>query len=162
MLFRSLAYHSHSLRRTGATLLAIAGRSEEQIKTMGNWSSASAVIRYIENSEVSMRRNARAIAMPGFTAPEVMDLAPADLPADIPVNENAVTPKIVDLASTVVPAEENAAECRSLCVSTETDQDEEHACAPPPKKRSGIVFTGSIHQLIVVNSFDDAGAIGKK
>jgi len=42
------AYHSHSLRRTGATLLAMAGRTQEQIKTMGNWISASAVIRYIK------------------------------------------------------------------------------------------------------------------
>jgi len=45
-------YHSHSLRRTGATLLAMAGRTEEQIKTMGNWSGASAVIRYIERESI--------------------------------------------------------------------------------------------------------------
>jgi len=89
-----LAYHSHSLRRTGATLLAIAGRSEEQIKTMGNWSSASAVIRYIENSEVSMRRNARAIAMPGFTAPEFMDITPSDVPVGPVVVQNVPKPVV--------------------------------------------------------------------
>jgi len=29
-------FHSHSLRRTGATLLAIGNRTEEQIKVTGN------------------------------------------------------------------------------------------------------------------------------
>jgi len=57
------SYHSHSLRRTGATLLAIMGRTEEQIKVMGNWTSSAAASRYIDTSEVTLRANSEAIAL---------------------------------------------------------------------------------------------------
>ena len=123
---------------------------------MGNWSSASAVIRYIENSEISMRRNGRAIAMPGFTAPETMDLAPTVLPAASTTVQNAAVPKVMPSAPIVVPAdqkEDNDCDCVCQCCEPEPDGDD--VCPPPTKKKhGGIVFTGTIQQLIVLNSHD--------
>ena len=87
-------YHSHSLRRTGATLLAMAGRTEEQIKTMGNWSSASAVIRYIENPEVSMRNNAKALAHPEFILPK-FDQCSAE-PAETSSAQKSASPIVTE------------------------------------------------------------------
>ena len=42
--------------------MALAGRTEEQIKLMGNWSSFSVASRYIATSEVTKFENGRAVA----------------------------------------------------------------------------------------------------
>lgn len=65
-------FHSHSLRRTGATLLPIAGRSEEDIMAMGNWISSSAARRYIGDCMLTKRKNGEAISISGYTKPEVV------------------------------------------------------------------------------------------
>jgi len=41
-----------------------------------------------------MRRNARAIAMPGFTAPEFMDITPSDVPVGPVVVQNVPKPVV--------------------------------------------------------------------
>jgi len=149
-----MAYHSHSLRRTGATLLAMAGRTEEQIKTMGNWTSASAVIRYIENSEVSMRKNASAIALPGFIAPEFTELTP---PGSVPVDTIAASPVPINPKTIVVPVDSTVPKvddvtCEKPVPFQIPNPECDDICPPAKKKHSGVVFTGNINQVIVVNS----------
>jgi len=63
-------FHSHSLRTTGPTLLAMAGRSEEDIMPMGEWTSSSAAKRYIEDSMLTKRKKGEAISIPCYTKPE--------------------------------------------------------------------------------------------
>ena len=169
------AYHSHSLRRTGATLLALAGRTEEQIKTMGNWSSASAVIRYIENSEVSKRTNARALAVPDFIAPEfrtVGDAGQVSLSTKVTDPSPKVTdptPKVTEPSPKVTEPNPSAVvlstvqgECVSL--SQETEDNGVNVASPPPtkKKCGGVMFTGCINQVFVVNSLDSVMRFAKK
>ena len=72
-------YHSHSLRRTGATLMAIMGRTEEQIMVMGNWTSSTAARRYICTSEVTMRQNGRAISLADSFSCSTVDNTPIPL-----------------------------------------------------------------------------------
>jgi len=56
-------YSSHSMRRTEASLMAANGCSDQQIKTMGNWSSNNVAQKYVQTSYVTMRKNAKTIAM---------------------------------------------------------------------------------------------------
>jgi len=44
-------------------LMAIMGRTEEQIMVMGNWTSSPAARRHICTSEVTMRENWRSISL---------------------------------------------------------------------------------------------------
>ena len=124
-------YHSHSLRRTGATLLAIAGRTEEQIKVMGNWTSSAAASRYIDTSEVTMRGNARAIAL--------ADSFQCNL---VETSESSVVEKC-EPELVVVPEKRTEPELPLL----------PEGIQPLAKKSSmgGVCFTGSIHQVIVVS-----------
>ena len=160
-------YHSHSLRRTGATLLAMAGRTEEQIKTMGNWSSASAVIRYIENSEVSMRNNGKALAHPEFILPKI-DQSSAE-PAETSTAQKSASPIVTEpeepkaLVSSADCGEKSldqGAACIVKPAKPEADCEDVH---PPPvkKQHGGIVFSGAINQVIVVSSLDAVSSIFK-
>jgi len=120
-------YHPHSLRRTGGTLLAIMGRTEEQIKVMGNWTSSAAASRYIDTSEVTLRANAGAISLDeSFRCSLVEHVAPLVVPAMKP------TPTPTDPEDAVF----------------------EQVQMPPAKKprTGGVCFTGSIRKIIVVNS----------
>jgi len=49
-------FTSHSLRRTRATLLALAGRTEEDIMAMGNWSNSSSCKRYIQECLLTKKK----------------------------------------------------------------------------------------------------------
>jgi len=162
------SYHSHSMRRTGATLLAMAGRSEEQIKTMGNWTSVHAIMRYIENSEVTMRANGRALAMPDFIVPNFKDATPTATSAAITTPAKSVAPTVTepDAAepNAVVLAAESTVQTldRSVQLNPSDDDNSDKAFPPPTKKKcGGIVFSGAINQVIVVNSLDDASRFCK-
>jgi len=115
-------YHSHSLRRTGATLLAIMGRTEEQIKVMGNWTSSAAASRYIDTSEVTLRANAGAIALDDSFRCSLVEntmaafVRPADTAEQSAMQPTEVVEQTVDLQT--VPGEDN-----------------EENVAPPPQKR---------------------------
>jgi len=115
-------YHSHSLRRSGATLLAIMGRTEEQIKVMGNWTSSAAASRYIDTSEVTLRTNAGAIALDeNFRCSLLEQVAPLVLPATKPTETD------------------------------EPDAEEEVPCAKKPRL-GNVCFMGDIKKVIVVSS----------
>jgi len=132
-------YHSHSLRRTGATLLALSGRTNEEIRAMGNWTGLQAVNRYIESSIVASRK--QHVDVTGFTKPTVRcEVAPTG------------NPTIVQQKST---AEDTI--LRQDPVST----DESEQYSPPKKKvmNSGIVFSGAINQVIVVSSLDSVKSL---
>jgi len=128
-------FHSHSLRRTGATLLALAGRSEEDIMAMGNWSSSSAAKRYIGESMLTKRKNGEAISIPGYIKPKMLESGPVSHPV------NQKTGPVVPL-KLPDPVEE-----------------------PLPAKKSRIEtvsFTGEIHQVIVVSSLESVLPMVKK
>ena len=146
-------YTSHSLRRTGATLLALMGRTEEQIKVMGNWTSSSAASRYIGISDVSMKLNAAAIAGGSFFR--------CDLIRNVPIPEGT-NPDQLCPSSSAVP--DNRL-CPPNQIITEETSDCDTVVEPPcAKKRrcSGFIFTGSVQQVIIVSSKDDIPAFPAK
>jgi len=89
-----------------------------------------------------MRKNARAIALPDFIGPEVTESTVSVLPGDIATVENPASPKVVQAVAAASSASTPKVE---YC----------EACPPPEKKkRTGVLFRGSINQLIVMNSID--------
>ena len=156
-----LEYHSHSLRRTGATLLAMAGKTEEQIKTMGNWSSASAVIRYIENSEVSMRRNDKAIVLPEFILPDFKDSTVSVLPVDTTPVQKSASPIVTEPDAIVLSADSSEQKLDQCVEPTPAVDSGDDAHPPPTKKHEGIVFAGSINQVNALRSLDPASITRK-
>jgi len=145
-------FHSHSLRRTGATLLAMAGRSEEDIMSMGNWTSSSAAKRYIEDSMLTRRQNGEAIAIPGYTKPEIVKTS-SKLEVEKPT-------------SAVVKSSSTELEVEKLTSTSAREETEETPVieSPLPKKAKydGISFSGAINQIVVVNSLDSVIDILKK
>jgi len=155
-------FRSHSLRRTGASLMAANGATGEQIKAMGNWVSSSVAHRYVFNSAVSMQKNAKAIAMPERFFPgsdkmldKHLDFAPVD---DHPVDDHPVDdppvgdPPVGDPPVGDPPIAALASEDREFVVQPQ--HEKEGVLPSPPKKkirRGTIVFTGAIHKLIVMN-----------
>jgi len=139
----SKRYHSHSMRRTGATLLAIMGRTDEQIKTMGNWKSSSVASRYIETSEVSMKANGMAVAGASMFGCDV--ISHQDL---------TEKPKLVESGKTAVESIDSVEQIDPI----EEDPSAEVVAGPPSTKRcrigGGAIFTGSIQQVIIVSSVD--------
>ena len=143
-------YHSHSLRRTGATLMAIGGRTEEQIKVMGNWTSSSAASRYIDTSEVCMQRNGRAVAMPQYIFSSV---AKADSPSADLVPVTAAAPVAVPAAAAAAaaPVTLDLPSSAAGNVRVECDDDSELVKHAPQRKKmefGGIVFSGCVQQVI--------------
>lgn len=57
-------FTSHSMRRTGTTLMAAAGCTTHQIQRMGNWRSATVAERYVDLAKVSLEACAKAITTP--------------------------------------------------------------------------------------------------
>jgi len=142
-------FHSHSLRRTGATLLAMAGRTEEDIMSMGNWTSSSAAKRYIEDSMLTKRKNGEAISIPGYTKPEIVKKTVTTKPE--------IVESVPETVPTVVEESRETVVSSSGTIDTATDS--------PCLKRGrfdGISFNGAIHQIVVVNSLDPVLEILKK
>jgi len=133
-------FYFHSLRRTGTNLLALAGRSEEDIMAMGNWSSSSAAKRYIGESMLTKRKNGEEISIPGFTKPKMLESGPASAVLAAQAAEQKPGPTVP--VKRPEPVEE----------------------APPAKKSKpeGVSFTGEIHQVIVVSSLESVLPMVKK
>jgi len=132
-------FHSHSLRRTGATLLALAGRSEEDIMAMGNWSSSSAAKRYIGESMLTKKKNGEAISIPGYTKPKVLESGPVVAAQGVQVKKE---PAVALKRPGPDPGEEG--------LPTKTSRP------------GGVSFTGEIHQIVVVSSMDSVLPMLKK
>jgi len=131
-----LLFHSCSLRRTGATLLATECRTEEQIKVMGNWTSSAAASRYIDNSEVCLMQNAHAVSRSHYIYSSVLDLEEKLAPAT--ASSAAISDSTLDVVR----------------LKAYNSSDEEEASISPPqyKKRAydGILFSGSVRTVFIL------------
>ena len=141
-------FSSHSLRRTGASLLALMGRTEEQIKVMGNWTSCSAANRYIGVSEVSMKLNGMAVAGGKYYDCSLVTSDPVSATVNPLVQPPVVNPE------KVASIQECATEC----------PDEEVVVESPPRnrRRCGVFFNGPVGQVFFVASTDDIPCLEKK
>ena len=170
-------YHSHTLRRTGATLLAIMGRTEEQIMIMGNWSSSTAARRYICTSEVTMRANGKAIALAGEfscnlvenSAPSCSAAATAAAGTDVVTSASAASDDATTAAAAGASDDGSSAVAPTDAVTTaaatglirndfvlgRTEQDDTRPPSAKMPRGNSVVFTGWIQQLVMVNKVED-------
>jgi len=131
-------FRSHSMRRTGASLMAANGSTDEQIKSMGNWTSSTVAHRYVHTSAFSMQKNAKTIAMPEVLYPDAEMEAKKVVPSG--------DPPVIEESDVVL----------------HRSRGPDDAVDPPAQTRKrmrcgSIIFSGPIHKLVVVNGSSELG-----
>jgi len=142
-------YHSHSMRRTGASLLAMNGGSEQQIKSMGNWKSSTVANRYIDTSALSMQKSGKVISMPEAVFPRAEKAIPKPVPIRVSVP--------VSIPAPVGDPQLMPDSSDKLVQDAYFPRDETSVLAPHPKRMrtGGIFITGTVQKLVIIHGKSD-------
>jgi len=126
----------------------MAGRSEEDIMSMGNWTSGSAAERNIEDSMLTKKKNGEGFSIPGYKKPEIVKYSSSKKPeTEIPSTETTIVTQKKPVTD-VVPVKN-------------LDPDTESPCRKRAKF-DAISFNGAIDQIVVVSGSDSILHVLKK